>query len=140
MGIKRRYEQHPDEGRHSDGAPWHVCIVHQGVTFVVDISKGGANSPLPKKGNKHQKTSQSQASEHLEMQVGVNDVLTTAAAYVEMCNQVLKEGLVAKNVENKALQEELANGQKQVEALKPKIYDLEQMMKHMHEANQAAMM
>jgi hypothetical protein len=57
-----------------------------------------------------------------------------------MYNHVLKEGLVAKNAENKALQEELANGQKQVEALKPKIYDLEQMMKHMHGTNQAAVM
>jgi hypothetical protein len=48
--------------------------------------------------------------------------------------------LSQKNAENKALQEELANGQKQVEALKPKTYDLEQMMKHMHGPNQAAMM
>jgi hypothetical protein len=58
------------------------------------------------------------------MQVGVNAAMATAAESVEMCNLVHKEVLVAKNVENKALQEELANGQKQVEELKPKIYDL----------------
>ena len=93
MGIKRRYEQHPDEGRHSNGAPWHV--VHQGVTFVVDISKGVVNKFLPPP-NKRQRASQSQASEHLAMQVGVNAALATAAESVEVCNLVLKEGLVAK--------------------------------------------
>jgi hypothetical protein len=80
-GIRRRYEQHPDEGKHSDGSAWHV--VHQGVTFVVLISKGIANKFLPA-ANKRQKTSQSQASEHLAMQVGVNAVLTTAAESVDM--------------------------------------------------------
>jgi hypothetical protein len=93
--IRRRYEHHPDEGNHSDGSAWHV--VHQGVTFVVLISKGVANKFLfLPAANKRQKTSQSRASEHLAIQVGLNAVLATAAESVEMCNHVLKEGLVAK--------------------------------------------
>jgi hypothetical protein len=132
-GIRRRYEQHPDEGKHSHGSAWHV--VHQGVTFVVLVSKGVANKFLPAANKRQQKTSQSRASEHLAMQVGVNDVLATAAGSVEMCSHVLKEGLVAKNAENKAPQEELENGQKQVGALNPKIYDLEQINDEAHARN-----
>jgi hypothetical protein len=63
----------------------------------------------PRKGNKRQKTSQTRASEHLEKEVGVNAVLTTAAESVEVCNQVLVAGIVAKSAERKALQEELAD-------------------------------
>jgi hypothetical protein len=130
-GIRTRYAEHPYEGKHSDGSAWHV--VYQGVTFVVHISRGTANKFLPA-ANKRQKTSQSRASEHLEKEVGLNAVLTTAAESVKMCNQVLLAGIEAKSTEAKALQEELADRQKDVEALKPKIYGAEQMIEQMHGA------